>query len=169
MSVAKTLTLTLGPVHLQTSNTDSGDRRAAMAYVVPELQRQRYGLGFEILASSDQSSPSCLRPSTAAHWQSKNLFPASSPEFAVIYAEICDTIVSAICELLPNGRWALNVFRMGYEGEKLQNPIVIHLVVYSIGLDTGSGSSSNITEAKASKTVATIKAIVVNSGWKGEE
>lgn len=58
---------------------------------------------------------------------------------------------------------------MGYENERLQNPIVIHLVVNDTGADTVSGSSSNITEDNVSEIVATIEAAVVNSGLKGEE
>lgn len=134
-----------------------------MEYIVPKLDQQRYGLGFEILASSNQSSPSCL---STTFGQSKHMFTVGNREFAAVYEEkICDPIGSAISALLPNRRWALNVFRLGYEEEKLQNPIVIHLVVNCNGPDTGS----SITDAQAGELVPTIVAAIENSGWKGEE
>ena len=133
-----------------------------MAYVVQQSQRHGYHLSFEILASSNQSSPACLCPNP---WVRNNIFPVSSPEFAAVYKQkIRDTVVDAILALFPTGPWVLNVFRMGFEAEELQNPILIQLVVESS--ETGS---SNITEATASEIVATIMAAVVGSGWKGEE
>jgi hypothetical protein len=104
-------------------------------YLVRQEERSLYGMrGLEVYASSHPSDPSCLcqRPST--YTPRKNIFAIGATDvdlkFAAIYEEkLHDNIVSGIEATLPDCDWGLNVLRLGFHLECLENPITIHLTV----------------------------------------
>jgi hypothetical protein len=116
----------------QSSRSKSNELDAE--HVVPQTQRCRYGSKLmEVLATSN-SSDSCLFD----HVKSGSTFPVQKKVFTVrnldfehLYKiKILVPIVKILKSSLPEAcQWTLNVFRLGFDHNKMANPIVMHLLV----------------------------------------
>ena len=127
-------------------------------YLVLSGLRHLYGMKFLALyASSHPSDPSCLaNPQTSTWTPIKAVNPIGASdldtEFTAIYeSKIHHDIVSVILAALPESDWGLNVLRLGFESDRLKNPITIHLVVAENG---------GLSEDTACKIVADTCAII---------
>ncbi|CZR51507.1 uncharacterized protein PAC_01384 [Phialocephala subalpina] len=104
-------------------------------YLVLQEKRSLYGMrGLEAYASSHPSDPSCLCKCPSTYTPHKNIFAIGATDlehkFAAIFEDkLHDNIVSGIQATLPDCDWGLNVLRLGFDLECLENPITIHIVV----------------------------------------
>ena len=125
-------------------------------YRVPQEDRCLYGMrGLVVYASSHPSDPSCISTIPSTYPPHKSLFALGATdleyEFAAVFEnELHDNIVSCIQATLPDCDWGLNVFRLGFDAERLKNPVTIHLVV----------ADGALSEDAACKIVSAILAIV---------
>ncbi|KUJ21217.1 uncharacterized protein LY89DRAFT_681805 [Mollisia scopiformis] len=84
--------------------------------------RSLYGMrGLEVCASSHPSNPSCLCKSPSTYTPHKNTFAIGATDLEHKFAAIFED------ELYDN--IGLNVLRLGFDVERLENPITIHIVV----------------------------------------
>jgi hypothetical protein len=126
-------------------------------YHVRLEDRHLYGMeGMVVFASSHPSDPSCLADPLMSTWTPiKKLFAIGTSdldaEFTTVYENIHDNIVSSILAALPDSDWGLNVLRLGFDTEHLENPITIQLVVAPNG---------GLSEDTACKIVSDILAII---------
>ncbi len=112
-----------------------------LQYRVSAEVRYLYGMrNLVIHASSNPFDSSCICAENTSTWNCiKNIFAleASNLEevkFAEIYENIHDKIVTSIMATLSDADWGLNVLRLGFDTNRLSNPITIHLVVANGGL-----------------------------------
>jgi hypothetical protein len=104
-------------------------------YLVLQEDRSSYGMrGLVVFASSHPSDPSCLYKYPSTYAPHKNIFAIGATdlehEFAAIFEDkLHDDIVSGVQATLPDCDWGLNVLRLGFDPERLENPITIHIVV----------------------------------------
>ncbi len=128
-------------------------------YRVPTEVRHLYGMrDLVIHASSDPSHSSCICADNTSTWNPvKNVFALEASnleevEFAEIYEDIHDNIVTSIVATLSDADWGLNVLRLGFDTERLSNPITIHLV-----------ANGGLAEDRACRIVAGILAVIAAS------
>jgi hypothetical protein len=133
-------------------------------YLVLRDERSRYGMrSLVVYASSHPSDPACLYDHPHTYPPHKNIFAIGATdlehEFVAIFEdELHDNIVSCIQAALPDCDWGLNVFRLGFDPERLKNPITIHLTV----------ADGALSEDAACKIVSAIVVVVAAAPVSGE-
>ena len=138
-TIIKTQVLPVGPnLFLDAKRTERHTNMSSNnhhEYLVEQDYRHLYGMrGLEVYASSHPADPSCLCDKSTTFTPHKCIFPIGTTdlerEFATVFEEkFQDSIVSGIQATLPDCDWGLNVLRLGFEDESLENPITIHLTV----------------------------------------
>lgn len=134
-------------------------------YLVQQERRLLYGMrGLEVCASSHPSDSSCLYTRRSTYTPHKSIFAIGTTDlelwFAKIYEEnLHDNFVSAIQTSLPDCSWGLNVLRLGFEPECLENPITVHITV----------ACEALTDDAACNTVSAILEVVAAAGLDSTE
>lgn len=169
VSICATQVIPATALLLLQANTDSGKqpmRAITMSsnnhgeYLVLQDQRSLYGMrGLEAYASSHPSDPSCLYKSPTTYPPHKNIFAIGTTDlelkFAAIFEDkLHDNIVSGIQAILPDCDWGINVLRLGFDLECLENPITIHVSV----------AHEALTEDAACKIVSVILEVIAAAG-----
>jgi hypothetical protein len=129
-------------IHLHTDHCSIATINMSLnQYLVPAEKRSLYGMkGIVVYASSHPLHASCLKDPPMSTWAPiKSLFAIGAgngdcdAEFTAFYETVHDQIVASILATLPNANWGLNVLRLGFDTERLNNPYTIHLVVAADG------------------------------------
>ncbi|KAM0151269.1 hypothetical protein ACHAPG_008323 [Botrytis cinerea] len=102
-------------------------------WLVKEKNRSDYGLKWQEVIATNQAPNVVLGPHSYHYPPKKSVFavqgPKDQPYIQDFENNICLPLQDFLVSRLSDCTWTLNVLRLGFEGNRYDNPIVIHLFV----------------------------------------
>ncbi|KAM3076071.1 hypothetical protein ACMFMG_006413 [Clarireedia jacksonii] len=134
--------------------------------IVPKSQRYRYGLGNEVdIIATNQPASICLFDESLSEGHPatrKNIYPPTCPELERFWPRALQQPISNFLSSMPTVSqhcWTINVCRMGFDTEALDNPIVIWFTF----------ACGDVDDELACRIVEGIEELLVRQGWPGEK